>query len=180
MKAASRTCLAWTAVVVGFGAMGVEISGAENAPEEKKEDEKATYGFKLGKEEDSIEPLMEKVGVVFRIGSKSGMGNAEITLNSGQWPKNITLRFVKAAEYLEYFLADNGAVKLSGKLDVRPKSVSYYDQNGQKLSDNKKAVFTLAIAYNKDERLMEVVLPPEFCRKDTKTLRFEWIDAFRR
>jgi hypothetical protein len=176
----TKPFLFWFALTAMYACADHVLAAANNKPEAKSEPGIPQFTYKFRKAEDEIRTSLEKDGIVFHIASKSGIGDAEITLLEGSWPKNITFQFVKSAEYLEYFLVSNGRIKLHGSLRVRPKSVWFYDQNGRNVEDRNKAVYTMMIQYKEEERLMEVILPPNFCSQHTKTLRTEWINAFRR
>lgn len=138
------------------------------------------FDFQLKKAEDAVKPVVTGDRVVFEITNKSGIGAAEITLVEGAWPKQVVLRFVDASEYLEHFEASNGALTLQGSLRQYPKTTLLFDRAGKLVTDSKQAALIMTLQHDAKQRVKEVTLPPGFCTKDTKTLRVDWIDAFRR
>ncbi len=139
------------------------------------------FTFKTKKKDDEIKAKTEKDRGVFRITSKSGISAGEITLTEGSWPKHIVLHFAEWSRHFEGFGADNGTIKLNGRLRAgEDKSVWYHDRNGNEVQDKNKSAFTVTTERKQDDELIVVVLPPDYCAKDAKSLKLFWIDAYRR
>jgi hypothetical protein len=117
------------------------------------------------KQDDSIKvTVLQDDGVVFRITSKSGIGEGTVTLADGSWPKETTLVFAPWAEYLENLSLDSGDVRLSVRLrSGETKSIWPTDKGELVIESTQKVIM--------------VKLPPGFC---SKSLRLSWIDAYRR
>jgi hypothetical protein len=137
------------------------------------------FTYKLRNQEDTIQLIVRKNTVVFRVTSRSGIGEAVIHLTDGAWPDGISVEFVDAAEYLEYFLASNGTVQLEGALRSPPRSVMYFDRTGRPVSEKVRAMYAMAIQWKSESRTMQIELPPRFCASPAAALHIEWIDAHR-
>ena len=53
-----------------------------------------TFTTKAAKVGDDCKADVGKDGVVFTVASKTGIGKASMTLDSGKWPAKITVRFL--------------------------------------------------------------------------------------
>src|SRR5262249_36619300 len=135
------------------------------------------FSASFRKAEDSLQTTLTKDGVVFRITTKSGIGDIAINRDSGAWPK--TLRLQLTVGSLESFEVLTDVCKLSAAPGFKDRAVFHFDGKGEQLPDAKGAVFTLEFR-KRGERLIEVTLPAGLCTPNTKVLKADWIDAFRR
>jgi hypothetical protein len=164
-----------------LGCFSLSLDPADaNQPQPKPEVKTIGFTYKPRKAEDSLNAALTKDGgVIFGVTSKSGIGGAEIILTQGDWPQKLSLHFLGFKDYLESFNIGNGKVMLSAALRDRPKTTWYFDQAGKPVNEKDRAVYTMTIEVNEKERRIEVTLPPNLCTKETKSLKVEWIDAFR-
>src|SRR5437763_15626709 len=109
---------------MGHGVLLVAALVVGPADREAKE---PTYKVvEVSKAADTVVAQKEKDRTVFVVTSESGIGDATIVLNSGDWPENVTLRFVHAKGRGFTTLEDirlytdrvvvTGAEKVSGKM----------------------------------------------------------------
>jgi hypothetical protein len=170
-----RQFLALTALAAGAAAIE-----AAPAPDQAPAAPRFSYRIKKASE-DAIAAVPGKDEITFRVSSRSGIGAAEIILEEGTWPRQIVLEL--GLWNLEHFAVGNGvgeqAVILSGRLQERPKTVLHYDRKGRPTRDTSAAVYTLTIV-QREQRVIDMILPPGFAGAGTKKLEFDWIDAFRR
>ncbi|MBL8798431.1 MAG: hypothetical protein JNM56_31340 [Planctomycetia bacterium] len=138
----------------------------------------ASFNFKARKADDRVKVSQTREGVVLRVTCPSGIGDLEVSLKEGDWPERLTLQL--EVGMLEWFAVTNGRLTLSGNLrEAGEQGVLGFDERGQRVEDRAKAVHTLRMKADGKQRLIEIVLPAGFCAKDTKALKFDWIDAFR-
>ena len=147
---------------------------AANPSPARAEPPKFSASFR--KAEDSLQTTLTNTGGVFRITTKSGIGDATIKRDSGAWPK--TIRIELTVTSLESFTVQTDVCKLSAAPGFKDSAVFHFDRKGEELPDAKGAVFTLEFR-KRGDRLIEVTLPPGLCTPNTKVLKADWIDAFR-
>ncbi len=129
------------------------------------------------KAEDSLQTTLTNDGGVLRITTKSGIGDATIKRDSGAWPKTIRLQLTVAS--LESFHVQTDVCTLSAAPGFKDSAVFHFDRKGDRLPDAKGAAFTLEFR-KRGDRLIEVTLPAGLCTANTKVIKADWIDAFRR
>jgi hypothetical protein len=135
-----------------------------------------TFTYRLKKADDRIQATLAKDAVTFRVTSPSGIGAGEAILQTGSWPRQVTLHLTLWR--LEWFTVGNGKVVLQAALGGEAKRVLIFDKDGNAAKDPKLAVYSLTLE-QKGKNLIEVTLPAGFCGKETRKLEFDWIDAFR-
>ena len=137
---------------------------------------------------NSVVAQKEKDRTVFVVTSESGIGGATIVLASGEWPENVTLRFVYSKSKGFHWLEDirlstdrvvvEGAQKMSGRM---PFCFAGPDSDKQDVIQpgGRESAGFLDVRVHHGKEAMDVTLPANMLRGSTK-LRVAWIDAFRR
>jgi hypothetical protein len=146
-----------------------------------------TYKFvAVQKATDSVVARKEKDRTVFVVTSPSGIGDATIVLAGGEWPENVTLRFLyakKGFHWLEDIRLNTdrvvvpGAEKMSGRMPfcfAGPDAKLDVIQPG-----GREAAGFLDVRVHQTKEAMGVTLPAHMLRGSAK-LRLAWIDAYRR
>ena len=128
----------------------------------------------LRKSDDKFESSADKAGALWKITSKSGIGGATVSLKAGPAPKKVVIRFAGMPS-LESFHVQDGALKLSGRLERQGKSEFYFDDKGKAGADPKSAAASLVVTKKGDD--VEVVLTN---KKPGKKWSLSWVDAYRR
>ena len=137
---------------------------------------------------DSVVAQKEKARTVFVVTSESGIGAATIVLAGGEWPADVTLRFVYAKGKGFHWLEDirlstdrvvvEGTQKSSGRMPfcfAGPDS----DKRDVIQPGGRESAGSLDVRVHHEEQAMDVTLPAHMLRGSTK-LRLAWIDAYRR
>jgi hypothetical protein len=137
---------------------------------------------------DSVVAQKEKDRTVFVVTSESGIGGATIVLTGGEWPANVTLRFVyrkgRGFDMLEDIRMSTdrvvvaGTQKSSGKMPFCFAGPDSDKQDVIQPGGREAAGFLDVRVLHKNEA-MDVTLPAHMLRGSTR-LRVAWIDAFRR
>lgn len=147
-----------------------------------------TYKFvEVRKPADTVVARKEKGRTVFVVTSESGIGSATIVLAGGEWPENVTLRFLYAKGKGFGALEDirlstdrvvvQGAQKMSGRMPfcfAGPDAARDVIEPGAR-----EAAGSLDVRVRHAKEAMDVTLPAHMLRGSTR-LRVAWIDHFRR
>lgn len=122
--------------------------------------ESISWGQAVNGLQDRLEAEKHTVapGEDIKLTSPSGIGGASVALKKGRWPKQITVRLALALDNLEFFGAECGGRKLTGRLGGGGKD---------------------ALAAEKKGEFIEVALPAGFASGEKAVLRLSWIDAYR-
>lgn len=141
----------------------------------------------LRKAADTVVPQKDKDRTVFVITSESGIGGATILLAGGEWPENVTLRFLyakgrgfRALEDIRFStdrVVVNGTDKLSGRMPfcfAGPDPKLDIIQPG-----GRDAAGFLDVRVRQADEALDVTLPAHLLRGSGK-LKVAWIDNFRR
>jgi hypothetical protein len=136
---------------------------------------------------DSVVAQKEKGRTVFVVTSASGIGGATIALGGGEWPENVTLRFLYSKGKGFHWLEDiglstdrvvvQGAENMSGRM---PFCFAGPDDRRDVIEPGgRQAAGSLDVRVRRADDAMDVTLPANMLRGSTR-LRVAWIDAFRR
>ena len=136
---------------------------------------------------NSVVAEKEKDRTIFVVTSESGIGGATIVLAGGEWPENVTLRFLYSKGKGFHWLEDirlstdrvvvEGAQEVSGRMPfcfAGPDAAQDVIEPGAR-----EAAGLLDVRVRPGKEAMDVTLPANMLRGSTK-LRVAWIDAYRR
>ena len=165
---------------VMLAALGLAV-GANDEP---------AYEFKpINPAENSIAAVKEKDRTVFVVTNPLGIGRAGITLKSGRWPANITLRFRRSGAKgggftnLEYVEVNTDRVHCVGSLGLSGRfEFGFLDERGRKPRDVLSPDWVagrLRVLVEERDGAIEVTLPPRLLAGSNR-LELSWIDAHRR
>lgn len=142
--------------------------------------DEAKVRFMLKKTEDSAEVRKEEKRTVLVMTSKSGIGEAAVTLAEGQWPRDVVLRFQygKDAGFrnLEAFDLRTNRIQVSGSQRQSGNMELYFLSPGGKAE---AIAGRLNVKVEPRGGALEVTLPAHLLT-GAKEVTFSWIDAFRR
>ena len=170
-------------------ARGMLLVAALIVGQSDRETKEPTYKVvEVRKAADSVVAQKEKDRTVFVVSSESGIGGATIVLAGGEWPENVTLRFLYSKGRGFHWLEDirlstdrvvvEGAQKLSGRMPF-----CFAGPDSDKLDviqpGGREAAGLLDVRVRHGKEGMDVTLPAHMLRASTK-LRVAWIDAYRR
>ena len=137
---------------------------------------------------NSVVAQKEKDRTVFVVSSESGIGGATIVLAGGEWPENVTLRFLyskgKGFHTLEDLRMSTDQVAVAGSQASSGKMPFCFagpDSDKQDVIQpgGREAAGLLDVRVRAGKEAMDVTLPAHLLRGSSK-LRLAWIDAFRR
>lgn len=136
---------------------------------------------------DSVVAQKEKDRTVFVVTSASGIGGATIVLAGGEWPENVTLRFLyskgKGFHTLEDIRLSTDRVVVQGTQTMSRKMPFCFAGPDNKLDviepGGRESAGFLDVRVHHGKEAMDVTLPANMLRGSTK-LRVAWIDAYRR
>jgi polygalacturonase len=129
----------------------------------------------LRKTDDKFESSSEKGAAVWKITSKSGIGGATVSLESGAAPKKLVIRFA-GIKNLESFGVQDGELKLQSRLERGGgKREVYFDDKGKMVTEAKTAAGSLVVQRKGDD--VEVVLSNP---KPGKKWTLSWVNEYRR
>lgn len=132
----------------------------------------------LTRPKDKIESTADGNTVVIQVTSASGIGGAELAPAAGRWPERIVLRLMHF-RLLEGVNAANGRVFCQSALGLHETEVRQIKADGAGAGGDVDRPGDYAIAVEKHEGYIEVVLPAALWRQDTKSIRVQWVDAYR-
>src|SRR5262249_25180448 len=167
---------------------GMLLVVALSVGQRDREAKEPTYKVvEVRKAADSVVAQKEKDRTVFVITSESGIGGAAIVLASGEWPENVTLRFLYSKDKGFHTLEDirlstdrvvvQGTQKMSGRM---PFCFAGPDAKLDVIEPGgREAAGFLDVRVHHGEEAMDVTLPAHMLRGSGK-LRVAWIDAYRR
>ena len=136
---------------------------------------------------DSVVAQREKDRTVFVVTSESGIGGATIVLAGGEWPQNVTLRFLyskgKGFDWLEDIRLSTDRVVVQGTQKMSGRMPFCFAGPDDKLDviepGGRESAGFLDVRVHHTKEAMDVTLPANMLRGSTK-LRVAWIDAYRR
>ena len=153
-----------------------------------REAKEATYQVvEVSKPADTMVAQKEKDRTVFVVTSESGIGGATVVLAGGEWPENVTLRFVyaqgKGFHMLENIRLSTGRVVVQGTQELSGRVPFCFAGSDDKLEviepGRRESAGSLDVRVRDGKEGMDVSLPANMLRGSTK-LRVAWIDAYRR
>jgi hypothetical protein len=167
--------MGWTALLLVLTAEPPQRGAKAAAP---------VYDFQLANKEDTVVARQDGNRTVFLITSPGGIGRATISLKAGQWPKDVTFRFVygegKGFTNLEDFCltADRLEVVGMGGRQIGAKTMPVYrlDEAGK---PSPQPVGQLPVRVEERNGAVEVTLPADLLAGSGK-VRLSWINAYRR
>jgi hypothetical protein len=130
------------------------------------------------KPEDSFASRQGPAGLVLTITSKTGIGNAQLTVPKGELPRTFVLQFANI-DRLESFTFTDGPITASGEYrDI--KAAFHFDRAGKAVADRKDAALSLVLDAKKDPRRVEISVEYAASVRPGKDIRLAWINAYRR
>lgn len=146
-----------------------------------------TYQFKTTKrpdpkQTDSIAVLNEEKRTVFVVTSPFGIGNATISLASGSWPKNITLKFQydKSRGFYELEGLDLTTARMQAKggIHYSGKMPFYFADDKGIFNPGESSAGEVAVLIERRNGAIEATLPPYFL-SGSKELKIFWVNVYR-
>ena len=152
-----------------------------------REAKEPTYKVKVHKAADSVVAQKEKDRTVLVVTSESGIGGADILLASGEWPENVTLRFLyskgKGFRTLEDIRLSTDRVVVQGTQKASGRMPFCFAGPDDKVDviepGGREAAGFLDLRVHHGKAALDVTLPANMLRRSSN-LRLSWIDAYRR
>ena len=171
------------AAIVWLGLLS-PLAGAET--ESKPEQVEPKFTLELirprgeGEEKDTITSHLDQDRVVFDISNPTlGIGQANITLQTGTWPSQVVIRFrhspERGFENLEGFQLKTSRLLVSGDFKSSGNFRFYFTETESEASG--KPAGTLNITCEKRKETLELVFPPKIFRAE-KTIHFSWVEYY--